>query len=191
MERHTAVQGDTNALLRSIEAIAGGCSHSIAIAFTEHVDFTAWTLPIDAEIRAGWKRFVTANVMRPPELDIDGYLESIRRCRQLFPGLQILSGVELSEPHWHPQQTANLLAAGGFDRVISSVHAGLVDGGFFEISGLFDVRVSADVVREYLAEVVRMIEGFDVAVLAHSDYPVRYWPAKAGRRHIAATPRGL
>src|ERR1035441_5633449 len=151
-----------------------------AIVFTEHADFTAWTLPIDAEIRAGWERFVTANMMRPPELDIDGYLESIRRCRQLFPGLQILSGVELSEPHWHPQQTANLLAAGGFDRVISSVHAGPVDGGFLEISGLFEVRAAADVVREYLAEVLRMVEGFDVAVLAHIDYPVRYWPVGAG-----------
>jgi histidinol-phosphatase (PHP family) len=33
------------------------------------------------------------------------------------------------------------------------------------------------VLREYLAEVTRMVEGFDIAVLAYIDYPVRYWPA--------------
>ena len=40
---------------------------------------------------------------------------------------------------------------------------------------------AADTMRRYLAEVVRMIEGSDVfQVLAHVDFPRRYWP---GGRH--------
>jgi histidinol-phosphatase (PHP family) len=37
------------------------------------------------------------------------------------------------------------------------------------------------VLREYLAEIARLIRRSDAfAVLAHIDYPVRYWPAEAG-----------
>jgi histidinol-phosphatase (PHP family) len=43
---------------------------------------------------------------------------------------------------------------------------------------LFDVLDAADVIRAYLAEIARLATGSDVfSVLAHIDYPVRYWPA--------------
>ncbi|WP_198682639.1 hypothetical protein [Kribbella sp. VKM Ac-2569] len=52
------------------------------------------------------------------------------------------------------------------------------DAGLGEISLAYDARPAAEVVREYLAETLRMIEQYDgFDVLAHVDYPLRYWPA--------------
>jgi histidinol phosphatase-like PHP family hydrolase len=59
----------------------------------------------------------------PPALDLDGYQESLFRCRDRFPDLEILSGVELSEPYWHPDQAADLLRRGGFDLVVCGLHS--------------------------------------------------------------------
>ncbi len=46
-----------------------------------------------------------------------------------------------------------------------------------EPPGLYAHEVAADVVRNYLAEVVRLVNESDTFdVLAHIDYPIRYWP---------------
>lgn len=43
-------------------------------------------------------------------------------------------------------------------------------------------RPAAEVVRQYLAEIASLVTGSDVfSVLAHVDYPVRFWPVQAGR----------
>jgi histidinol-phosphatase (PHP family) len=152
------------------------------IAFTEHADFTPWTL-LAGRLPDGFRAEVAPDgVVVPPDFDVDGYLECLQRCRDRYPGLRIRSGVELSEPHWHARRTAQVLDLGGFDRVLGSVHslpAG--DGRYLEIGDCYRERTSAEVIREYLAEVTRMVTGCDVfAVLAHIDYPVRYWPAGAG-----------
>jgi len=164
------------------------CARAAAIglaclAFTEHADFTSWTL-LAARLPAGFRAEVTPDgVVVPPDFDVGGYLECLQRCRDLYPGLRILSGVELSEPHWHARRTAQVLELGGFDRVLGSVHslpAG--DGRCLEISDCYRQRPAAEVIREYLAEVTRMVARCDMfAVLAHIDYPVRYWPSGAGR----------
>ncbi len=154
-----------------------------SLAFTEHAELTSWTL-LGGELPAGLRAKVTSEgVLVPPVLDVDGYLACLQRCRDLFPGLRILSGVELSEPHWHARRTAELLGQGGFDRVLASVHS-LPDGDgrYLEVGTAYRVRPAAEVVHAYLAEAARMVTGSgDFAVLAHVDYPVRYWPAAAGR----------
>ena len=152
------------------------------IAFTEHADFTPWTL-LAGRLPDGFRAEVAPDgVVVPPDFDVDGYLECLQRCRDRYPGLRIRSGVELSEPHWHARRTAQVLDLGGFDRVLGSVHslpAG--HGRCLEISDCYRERAAAEVIREYLAEVTRMVTGSDAfAVLAHIDYPVRYWPAGAG-----------
>jgi histidinol-phosphatase (PHP family) len=162
------------------------CARAVAIglpslAFTEHADFTPWLLPKDLQIPDQWRPLVVNDLLTPPELDLDGYLDCLQRCRDRFPDLRILSGVELSEPHWHEHRTAKLLNLSVFDRVLSSVHSVAAGDGFAEIAGLYRERSPSAVVREYLAETTRMIERFDAFdVLAHIDYPVRYWPAGAG-----------
>ena len=66
-------------------------------------------------------------------------------------------------------------------RVLASLHTLPVGQQFFEPPGLYRQLPAAEVVREYLAEIPRLIGSSDAfAVLAHIDYPVRYWPRQAG-----------
>jgi len=172
------------------------CAQAVAIglpalAFTEHADFGGWAvLAGDLDDYPHLRAFVTADrpvgdavggTLSPPPLDVTGYMASVERCRERFPTLRILSGIELGEPHRHQQAVAQLLKSRSFDRVLGSVHS-LSDGdGFSEMPNLFRQRQAAHVIRDYLGEVVRLVEGSDdFTVLAHIDYAVRYWPGSAG-----------
>jgi histidinol-phosphatase (PHP family) len=176
----------------SWDAISGSmrqtCARAVAmglpaVAFTEHADYTtSMVLAGDLEANEHLKAFATPEgTLVPPELNLDGYLECLQRCRGRFPDLQIISGVELGEPHWHGDVARSLLNAGQFDRVLGSLHCLPFGRQFSEMPNLYRERPAAEVVREYLTEIPRLIEGSDVfAVLAHIDYPLRYWPAAAG-----------
>src|SRR5207237_1067158 len=115
-------------------------------------------------------------------VDILGYLDSIERCRAKYTDLRILSGVELGEPHWFPEETAAVLAAGPLDNVLGSVHCIRLDGDVVDASQLRD-REGLDfaaATRQYLGEVLAMIDGGQpFEALAHLDYPKRYWPEGA------------
>jgi histidinol-phosphatase (PHP family) len=130
-----------------------------AIAFTEHAD---WALVHEGQ----------------HPVDIVGYLDAVDRCRIKFPGLRILTGVELGEPHWFPKETEAILAAGPIDQVLGSVHSIHLGGGTLDASQ-FRTREGLDfsmAVREYFAEVLLLVEsGQPFEVLAHLDYPKRYW----------------
>ncbi|GAA3398872.1 PHP domain-containing protein [Cryptosporangium minutisporangium] len=166
-----------------------------SIAFTEHADFGITTL-VDAERELpAWlaKHTDAHGVITPPALNVEGYLAEVARCREKFPDLRILTGVELSEPHWHTRRTAEIVDLGGFDRVLGSVHTirhaeDPVDGPAgtrvreYDAGDAYSALAAETVVRDYLAEVARLATGSDVFdVLAHIDYPIRYWPAAAGR----------
>lgn len=89
--------------------------------------------------------------------------------------------MELGEAHWHSGAARALLDAGRFDRVLGSQHCLPLCERTFEIPDMYHQWPAAEVVREYLAEVARLVTGSDVfAVLAHIDYPVRHWPTEAG-----------
>ena len=134
-----------------------------AIAFTDHADF----VKVHADQYC---------------VDILGYLDSIERCRAKYTDLRILSGVELGEPHWFPEETAAVLAAGPLDNVLGSVHCIRLDGDVVDASQLRD-REGLDfaaATRQYLGEVLAMIDGGQpFEALAHLDYPKRYWPEGA------------
>lgn len=150
-----------------------------AISFTEHVDHTAW-LASDISDYPDLARFATPDsVVHPPKFEASKYLECVERCRGMFPTLRIISGVELGEPHWHREAVEALLAAGRFERVLGSLHS-LPNGEHFsEPRELFLHRSPAEVMRDYLDETAKMISTCDIfAVLAHVDYPVRYWPVE-------------
>ena len=56
--------------------------------------------------------FVTPDgTLTPPRLDLDGYLECVQRCRDQFPNLRVISGVELGEAHRHSDVAGKLLGA--------------------------------------------------------------------------------
>ncbi len=169
-------------------SMEGSCARAVelglpAIAFTEHLDHTVWTVDLDGLDPGGHLASLAApdGRLTPPAFDVAGYLEAVERCRERFPSLRILSGLEVGEPHWHAAAVAEVLGAGRFERVLGSVHCLPHGDGFAEPPGLFPHRQAADVVREYLAEIARLVGQSDVfSVLAHIDYPVRYWPAQAG-----------
>lgn len=163
-----------------------------AIAFTEHLDHTVWTVALDGPHASDHLAALATpdGQLTPPKFDASGYLEAIEECRERFPELRILSGLEMGEPHWHAAAIAKVLGAGRFDRVLGSLHCLPLPGGdgFAEPPGLYEHREAAEVVREYLAEVARLVSESDAfSVLAHIDYPIRYWPQqKAGPFELSA-----
>jgi histidinol-phosphatase (PHP family) len=154
-----------------------------AVAFTEHADYTTWiVLASDLDEHQHLTAFTTPDgSLTPPKLDLDGYLECVQRCRDTFPDLRIITGVELGEPHWHGSVATRLLEAGHFDRVLGSLHCLPLGQRFSEMPNLCRQRPAAEVVREYLTELPPLIGGWaGFAVLTHIDYAIRYWPTEAG-----------
>jgi histidinol-phosphatase (PHP family) len=168
--------------------MVGSCERAVelglpSIAFTDHADLTAWRMDPDRasslpeHLRA---RLTGTDQLRPPDLDVSGYAECVRRCRERFPQLRILFGVELSEPHWNRERVRELLTANAFERVLGSVHSFDTGSGYLFIEDLYQTHSVEEVVRAYLAEVLRMVQGCaDFEVLAHIDYPLRYAPGGA------------
>lgn len=175
----------------SWDALAGSmertCERAVelglpSIAFTEHADFSPSVLVRTEHLPRQWLAHVAVQadgrkVMTPPDIDLTAYLATLEHCRERFPRLRILSGVELSEAHWHQERTADLLARGRFQRILGSLHTGSLRGlDYKDVSEVLGPDPVATY-RGYLAEAVRMIEEYDgFEVLTHIDYPVRYWP---------------
>ena len=166
------------------------CAHAVAmgvpaVAFTEHVDYDGW--PVPRENLDGNEHllpFYADGVLTPGPLDLEGYLACLADCREKFPDLRIISGVELGEPHWHRQQADALVTAGNFELVLGSLHGLMHQGEFAEIAQCLQDGKANDVVRDYLAEVARLITDCQTfSVLAHVDYPVRYWT-----QHVSTGP---
>jgi histidinol-phosphatase (PHP family) len=157
-----------------------------SIAFTEHVDHTRSVIPSAAAVPAGFTAFGPDGRFQAPPLDLTGYLECLERCRSLFSGLRILSGVEIGEPHWFKKQSSTLVATGAYERILGSLHALLVGDDPWFVGTLLGPHAppgvtAHTVMRAYLLESMRMIEGdSSFAVLAHLDYPLRMWPQSAG-----------
>lgn len=160
-----------------------------SIAFTEHVDMTAWAIhdtrtAADPLIAAGLDKH---GCFTAPRIDLDGYFETIERCRSEFPDLRILTGLEIGEPHWFAEQTAALLASGDFERVLGSLHSTtvedeprLIDEWYTQVT---TAEQDATAIRGYLAEAINLVRNSDVfEVFAHIDYVTRQIE-RAGREH--------
>jgi histidinol-phosphatase (PHP family) len=149
-----------------------------AVAFTEHVDFTVWSA---GDAGAGLSLRGRGHI---EPLDVEGYLACVERCRSKFPELRIRTGIEAGEAHLFAGSLARVLASAPFERVLGSVHAiphGVGSGGLVYVDMLYDDDTAPGVVRRYLAEVLRLVEGSSVfEVLAHVDFPRRSWPAYTG-----------
>lgn len=145
-------------------AMAASCRQALdlglkAVSFTDHADYS--------------------QLSQGARLDVEGYLESVERCRREFPGLAIMTGVELGEPHRFRAEAEDVLARGDFDLVLGSVHSVIVDGQVLEVSELDDDQAigPAALVRSYCEEIVQLIEGpVPFEVLTHFEYHRRFWP---------------
>jgi len=189
-DNHIHTEWSWDAAHGSMEA---SCARAVelglgTIAFTEHMDLTRWVIAPEhkASMKRNAFRVGPDNRSNPPPLDTDGYQACIQECRRRYPGLRILSGVELGEPHWFGDQSAALLAGGAYERVLGSLHSLKIGDEPWIIDDLYSPYAPVDlepdgIMRAYLAEALRMIESSDLfAVLAHIDYQVRAWPAEAG-----------
>ncbi|NGM15176.1 PHP domain-containing protein [Verrucosispora sioxanthis] len=164
----------------------GSCARAVeiglpAIAFTEHLDHTAWRVATEGPYVSDHLTSLAdpSGILTPPAFDAAGYLAAVQRCRERFPQLRILSGLELGEPHRHADQIARVLSAGRFDRLLGSLHTLADQDGFAEPWAIYPHRDPHEVVRAYLADVATMVTTSDTFdVLAHIDYPVRSWPTE-------------
>jgi histidinol-phosphatase (PHP family) len=166
---------DSSTMARACErAVAEGLP---AIAFTEHLDFTVWT----EEDPATAYGLIDRHPAHQLPIDVEGYFAELAECRDRFPELRILSGVETGEPHLFAASVAEHLRHSPVDRVLGSLHSLSLDGRLVGVGRL--LYDDADVtMRRYLTEIVRMIEQSDVfQVLAHVDFPRRYWPGGTHR----------
>jgi histidinol-phosphatase (PHP family) len=175
---HTQWSWDTS-LEASMERC---CERAVAlgipsIAFTEHVDFNTW-----GDGDGGDHASVTiATRLYAQRLDVEGYLANVERCRDRFPDLRILTGIEAGEPHLFAGSVAGVLASAPFERVLGSLHSVVEGGRLVAADSLFGELPAVDVMRRYLGELLRLVKGSDAfEVLAHADFPRRYWPAGEG-----------
>jgi histidinol-phosphatase (PHP family) len=151
------------------------------LAFTEPVDFTDWTLEEpdkhDEEVARPAR---VAERPRVKPLNVEGYLADLARCRDEFPDLRILSGIEAGEPHLFRTSVATVLSAGDFERVLGSLHGIVVDGTLTGISrALFTHLDPRDLMRRYFTELLVLVGNSSAFnVLAHCDYARRYWPTE-------------
>jgi histidinol-phosphatase (PHP family) len=155
-----------------------------ALAFTEHFDFTSWALTPKDQLPDSWGALVSENlVLAPPPLDVEGYLESIERCRHEFSELHVLTGVEFGQPHLDEAPARQLTDLDALDRVNGSLHTipTTDESGSLrsEPYTLYFLWPAADVVRRYLAEMIHMIAtGGTFTVVTHIEYAARYWPVE-------------
>lgn len=177
---HTVWSYDTSGAAK----MARCCEQAIAIglpavAFTEHLEFIdadeddpiAGLTDVPADTR-WWGR------IKP--LDVTGYLAEIAECRDRFPQLRILSGVEAGESHLFAASASKIVRGNDFDRVLGSLHAVPYEGRLLAADALFGKMPDHEVMRYYFTELIRLIEGSDLfQVLAHLDFPRRYWPRGA------------
>jgi histidinol-phosphatase (PHP family) len=163
-----------------------------SIAFTEHVDMTTWTI---RDSRAAADPVIEPHLdshgcFTAPRLDVEGYLAEVERCREEFPALRILTGLEIGEPHWFPEDTDELIRSGDFQRILGSLHtttvgaeSRLIDEWYPEVES---TEQDADAIRAYLTEAIELVRSSDVfEVFAHIDYVTRQIES-TGRRHDPA-----
>lgn len=154
-----------------------------ALVFTEHLDLDdVWRAEPQDFPQSCHPHINDDGYLRPPLLDLDGFLADVESCRERYPGLRILSGVEFGQPHLFEQRARQLLDLTRLDRVNGSLHTLACGQDRAEPVTLFRLWPPEDVVWSYLREVPRMVAGSDAfEVFTHLDYPARSWPtADAG-----------
>ena len=176
---HTEFSWDTGPEASMHRACARAVELGVpAVSFTEHVDFTAWS-PGDSPLVAGGRP-------RAPgwyaPVDVEAYAASVARCREDFPGLRIRTGIETGEPHLFGGSVAAVLGSGDFERVLGSLHSVVRHDELVGVGRVLRAEDPHAVVREYFGELLTMVRGSAVfEVLAHCDFPRRYWPRRHGR----------
>ena len=161
--------------------MTGACEARSTWACPRSRSPSTWTSPAGARRPGRAAGLEPRHRSRIAPLDITGYLAAIEDCRQRFPDLRILSGIECGEPHLFAASAAAVAGAHHFDRILGSLHAVPVRGRLAGAPALFGTFGPDEVMRRYFTELLRLVRGSDLfQVLAHLDFARRYWPPSAG-----------
>lgn len=100
--------------------------------------------------------------------------------------VMLLSGVEISEGFWLPEQMEKANALVPYDVIVGSVHCVKYEGltkaySAIDFSALSDETVAA-YLDAYFDDVARLIETTDFDILAHLTCPLRYISGKYGKQ---------
>ncbi len=137
-----------------LSAVRKGLKH---ICFTEHLDFN--------RIDKGCGYF-----------NYEKYSKAVDKARKKFEGrINILKGVELSEPHLYPAELEKLQKL-DFDMILAAVHN--IGNHFVGEDDLVRLYSAEQIYEMYYIELLKTVEtgGFDV--IAHFDFPKRYLKEK-------------
>ena len=161
---HFSFDGDPNASVRAIclTALAKGVRE---ITITDHCD-------INGEVEGIY-----------PHYEMERARDEVLAARAEFDGRLVVNwGVELGQPHQYPREAAALIAAGGFDFVLGSLHNlnGVPDFCFLRYEPMTDALLH-QLFGRAVAEAVEVIRFPGIHTLAHLTYPLRYM-ARAGRQ---------
>ena len=89
-------------------------------------------------------------------------------------GFNMLCGIELGQPTYHPESARRVLENTEYDIVLGSIHY-LRDGrDFYYLRYNDGSSDAAGIYHQYLDEVLHMAEESDFDSLAHLTYPLRY-----------------
>jgi histidinol-phosphatase (PHP family) len=109
---------------------------------------------------------------KPRFFQPEAWYAELECLRTLFAGqLIIRAGIEISQPHLSPQDTAEVLRRVPFDYVLGSVH--FVGPHFMFDEAYFQSRKADEVYRTYFTEVETLLQTADLDILAHLDIPAR------------------
>lgn len=120
------------------------------ICFTEHVDFNSLEY-------SRWK------------FNIDAYFNELNQVRCKYPELELLSGIEFSEPHLFPKEF-KYMSTLPFDNIIASIHH--CKKSVFPAPKNLSVEKASQEYWKLMLETVKF-GGFQT--LAHMDFPKRYF----------------
>lgn len=137
------------------QAIKEGIS---VICFTDHVDFNK------LEKNVGKTKDNTIQ-----NFNVEDYLEEIDRLKMIYPSLEILSGIEFSEPHLFPQEF-EVYQKQPFDYILGSIHH-CYNSVFPGAANLPEKQA----IEEYYDLMINSIKSCAFQAIAHIDFPRRYF----------------
>lgn len=128
------------------------------ICFTDHVDYNSTEKNVGRIINKAITNF-----------NVSEYFDEIRRLQNSYSSIQILSGIEFSEPHLFPLEFERYSAL-PFDYIIGSIHHcyNSVFPGAKNIS-------ESQAINEYYDLMLKSIKRCKFQAIAHMDFPRRYF----------------
>ena len=128
------------------------------LCFTEHVDYTVAEKNLDQ-----------TKDNRKQNFNIIDYFKEINRLKLKYPSLEILSGIEFSEPHLFPEEFS-VYSSLPFDYILAAIHH-CNNSVFPGAKNLPENQA----IFEYYDLMLQSISSYSFQAMAHLDFPRRYF----------------